>query len=341
MSLRLLIHASLVTVALALPAVVGVACGTPERLNPADFSPPDGGTPTSSSAATTSTTGTGGAGGASAATTTTSSTGGGNGGASSTSGAGGNGGASSASGTGGSGGSGGASSTSGSGGNGGASGSGGMGSTSATSGGGGAGGLGSATSTTASSTSASSTSGAGGSGGGGPVCNTVETSYAIQPSPHVAECTPVVYSSVPPSSGPHYPYWAAFKTYSVPIPTGYWVHSLEHGAVVILYNCPNGCAAELAALDAYLTAIPADPLCVAPLAHRYIVVPDPTLPFTFAATAWGNTLTSNCFDLPALGAFISAHYAMAPENFCFQGTDIEALDGGIPCGNLDAGADGG
>jgi hypothetical protein len=220
-----------------------------------------------------------------------------------------------------------------------------MGSGAAASGSGGAGGVGSAASTTASttasSTSAASTSGAGGSGGGGPVCNTVETNYPVAPSPHVAECSAVAYGSVPPTSGPHYPYWAAFKTYSAPIPAGYWVHSLEHGAVVILYNCPNGCDAELAALDAYLAAIPADPLCVPPLAHRYLVVPDPTLPFTFAAAAWGNGLTSSCFDLPALGAFISAHYAMAPENFCFQGTDLEALDGGIPCGSIDAGADGG
>jgi hypothetical protein len=334
MSSRLLLHGSLVTLALLLPALVGVACGTTERLNPADFSPPDGGTSTSSSATSTGATGSGGAGGASSTTTTTATTsaGGGNGG---------NGGATSSSGVGGSGGSV-ASSTAGVGG--GASGSGGaggMGSGAAASGSGGAGGVGSAAGTTASSTSAASTSGAGGSGGGGPVCNTVETNYPVAPSPHVAECSAVAYGSVPPTSGPHYPYWAAFKTYSAPIPAGYWVHSLEHGAVVILYNCPNGCDAELAALDAYLAAIPADPLCVPPLAHRYIVVPDPTLPFTFAAAAWGNGLTSSCFDLPALGAFISAHYAMAPENFCFQGTDLEALDGGIPCGSIDAGADGG
>lgn len=195
--------------------------------------------------------------------------------------------------------------------------------------------------TTATTSAATTSAGSGGSGGGGATCNTVATAYAVQPSPHVAECTPVVYSSVPPTSGPHYPFWAAFKTYSAPIPTGYWVHSLEHGAVVVLYNCPAGCSAELAALDAYLAALPADPLCVAPLANRFIVLPDPTLPTMFAAAAWGQGLTSDCFDLPALGAFIQANYAKAPENFCFQGTDIEALPGGIPCSGLDGGTDGG
>jgi hypothetical protein len=336
MSSRLLLHGSLVTLALLLPALVGVACGTTERLNPADFSPPDGGTSTSSSATSTGATGSGGAGGASSTTTTTATTsaGGGNGG---------NGGASSSSGVGGSGGSV-ASSTAGVGG--GASGSGGaggMGSGAAASGSGGAGGVGSAAGTTASTAQQRGLhERRWGQRRRRPPCATPSrrtTRSRHRPTSPSAARSRTARSLPPPvrttRTGPR------FKTYSAPIPAGYWVHSLEHGAVVILYNCPNGCDAELAALDAYLAAIPADPLCVPPLAHRYIVVPDPTLPFTFAAAAWGNGLTSSCFDLPALGAFISAHYAMAPENFCFQGTDLEALDGGIPCGSIDAGADGG
>ncbi len=174
-----------------------------------------------------------------------------------------------------------------------------------------------------------------------PSCGTIVTPYAVDPSPHVTECFPVVYSSNPPTSGPHYPYWASFKTYTTPIQRGFTVHDLEHGAIVISYKCSGGCATELAALQAFVDARPADPACVAPVKSRIVIVPDPLLDVPFAAAAWGFALTSQCFDLVALGAFIDAHYAMGPENFCFDGVDVTAADAGIPadCGEAsDAGA---
>ena len=53
----------------------------------------------------------------------------------------------------------------------------------------------------------------------------------------------------PPVFGDHYPTWAAFQTYEYPVPLGYLVHSLEHGAVVVFYDCPEGCAEEVAEGD--------------------------------------------------------------------------------------------
>jgi hypothetical protein len=172
-------------------------------------------------------------------------------------------------------------------------------------------------------------------------CGTTVTQYAIDPSPHIAQCFPVTYSSNPPTSGPHYPIWGAFKTYSAPIPRGFTVHDLEHGAVVISYKCAGGCASEVAALQALVDARPADPGCVAPVKSRIVIAPDPLLATRFAAAAWGFALTSQCFDLPALGAFIDAHYGMGTENFCADGVDVAAPDAGIPadCGEIvDAGA---
>ena len=54
-------------------------------------------------------------------------------------------------------------------------------------------------------------------------------------------------------------------------------------------------------------------------------------------------LRSQCFDLPALGAFIDAHYALGPENFCADGLDVTDPDGGIPadCGEAPDGGDAG
>ena len=213
----------------------------------------------------------------------------------------------------------------------------------------GAGGSGGATAT-----SSGSSGGAGGSGGAAsdagdaavepdsPVnCGTIVTSYAVDPSPHITACFPVLYSSNPPTSGPHYPSWAAFKTYTTPVPRGFTVHDLEHGAVVISYKCAGACAAEVAALQAFVDARPADPICVAPVKSRIVITPDPLLDVPFAAAAWGFALTSQCFDLPALGAFIDAHYGLAPENFCFDGVDVISPDAGVPagCGEVsDAGA---
>jgi hypothetical protein len=117
---------------------------------------------------------------------------------------------------------------------------------------------------------------------------------------------------------------------------------MEHGAIVISYNCPNGCATELADLAAFLNARTADPMCVAPLKLRVIVTPDPLIDTTFAAAAWGAFYKGNCFDFPALGAFFDTYYAKAPENFCFDGIDVTSPDAGTPadCGSaLDAGTD--
>ncbi len=161
-------------------------------------------------------------------------------------------------------------------------------------------------------------------------CATSVAGFPLAAGTHVAQCTPITYATNPPTSGPHYPLWARFKAYADRVPRGFWVHAMEHGAVVVSYNCPGGCAAEVAALVAFLDARPVDPLCTAPVRNRFIVTPDPQLDTVFAASAWGWSLRSDCFDLPALGAFIDAHYAQAPENFCSDGFDPTAPGSGVP-----------
>ncbi|MFO0746555.1 MAG: DUF3105 domain-containing protein [Myxococcota bacterium] len=163
-------------------------------------------------------------------------------------------------------------------------------------------------------------------------CSTVVTTYPVDPSPHVAVCSAVTYSSNPPTSGPHYPIWAQFKVYSEAVPRGYYVHDLEHGAVVVAYNCPEGCADDVAALVAFMAARPADPLCALQTApNRFVVTPDPLLDTRFAATAWGVALTSDCFDLTALGAFLDANYGHGPEAFCSDGVDVTVPGLGTYC----------
>ncbi len=54
---------------------------------------------------------------------------------------------------------------------------------------------------------------------------------------HVAEGSKVDYKFNPPTSGDHYPSWIAKGFYDIPRIDGNLVHSLEHGFIVIWYNC--------------------------------------------------------------------------------------------------------
>jgi hypothetical protein len=149
---------------------------------------------------------------------------------------------------------------------------------------------------------------------------TVETADPpIEGANHVAFCTPVQYGSNPPSSGTHYGSWPVFRAYDKPVPWGFLVHGLEHGAVVISYNCPDGCAADVAVAKQLMQATPARSCGKPPV----ILVPDPTLTVRFAASSWGHTLRAPCLDKDAFAAFIAAHINHGPELFA---TDCGVLD---------------
>src|SRR5204862_5171936 len=73
---------------------------------------------------------------------------------------------------------------------------------------------------------------------------------------HAADGSPLQFASDPPSSGNHYPVWLTTGVYDTPQPTGNWVHSLEHGYIVLLYACPNGCPDLVAQLQQFYEAAP-------------------------------------------------------------------------------------
>jgi hypothetical protein len=54
---------------------------------------------------------------------------------------------------------------------------------------------------------------------------------------HVPDGTKVNYNSNPPTSGPHFVDWTRAGVYDKPVSDGHLVHSLEHGYVIISYNC--------------------------------------------------------------------------------------------------------
>src|SRR6188768_3371545 len=111
----------------------------------------------------------------------------------------------------------------------------------------------------------------------GGACNVVPTTVTGLDQSHVAVCSEVSYPDNPPAGGSHYSQWAAFQSYSFPVPRGFWVHDMEHGAVVYSYNCPDGCAEEVAQVQALIDALPSDPLCSAETPRRVLLTPDPLL----------------------------------------------------------------
>jgi hypothetical protein len=162
----------------------------------------------------------------------------------------------------------------------------------------------------------------------GATCRAIEEGHPNEGNLHMATCSPLTYGTNPPSSGNHYPIWAAYRSYAQPFLPGFWVHSLEHGAVVIGYNCPGGCADEVARAQAFIDALPAD--CPGP-PRRIILLPNPELDVRFAASAWGFTLKADCFDTAAFSAFVAAHYAHGLEDICADGLDpLTAGTGGTP-----------
>ncbi len=54
---------------------------------------------------------------------------------------------------------------------------------------------------------------------------------------HLPEGSKIDYKFNPPTSGDHYPSWISKGFYDTPRPDGNLVHSLEHGYIIIWYDC--------------------------------------------------------------------------------------------------------
>ena len=145
-----------------------------------------------------------------------------------------------------------------------------------------------------------------------PACVATESTPTDEGHSHAPLCSPLTHGTNPPATGAHYIRWPTFRSYERPIPWGYLLHAMEHGAVVIAHNCgTGGCPSELEAARALLG-------CVAPKAcgrPPVILVPDPKLDVRFAAAAWGHLLKASCFDPPTFARFIEAHGNRGPESF--------------------------
>src|SRR4051812_40431001 len=73
----------------------------------------------------------------------------------------------------------------------------------------------------------------------------------------------------PPLGGPHCPMPSACRVWTAAVNRCEWIHNLEHGHLVMAYNCPSGCDDVVAALTSFWTSMPSP--------RRALVTPDPLL----------------------------------------------------------------
>lgn len=144
-------------------------------------------------------------------------------------------------------------------------------------------------------------------------CEALVESHPEEGFNHLTRCDPTTYMTNPPSSGNHYGDWAMYQTYTTPFRAGFWVHNLEHGAVVITYNCPAGCPDEVAQVQSFIDSLSND---CDPLPKRIILLPDPDLDVRFAASAWTFTIKAPCFNRAAFAQFVADHYNHGREDIC-------------------------
>jgi Protein of unknown function (DUF3105) len=177
-------------------------------------------------------------------------------------------------------------------------------------------------------------------GGGCPLgCDPAVEPVADEGAFHVPYCESVQYVHNPPASGFHWPWHSEWGIADQVIQREYWVHNLEHGGIILLYNCPpppnnytpsydgganpvpfecdggvppppNNCAKDITALQNLLKAQKPDKFGVV----RIVLTPDPKLPRKFGAVAWDWSYLADAVDTKVLQCFIDARYGFGPED---------------------------
>lgn len=168
---------------------------------------------------------------------------------------------------------------------------------------------------------------------------------------HITDISGITYTSNPPTSGSHFSAWAKRGVYDKIISDGYLLHSLEHGYIIISYNCgqlakmqkslqyqkedpltttPNDAQALMAAFtpetlpkdtlplpeqfsNASCTKLVSDLRSFLNEYQRIVIVPRPNLDQKIVLTAWGRMEKFSKFEEKKMREFIAAFHNAGPE----------------------------
>jgi hypothetical protein len=107
----------------------------------------------------------------------------------------------------------------------------------------------------------------------------------------------------PPTSGDHCGSTLSCRVHATEQNRCVWLHNLEHGHAVFLYNCPEGCPEIVASLDALRQDA----------GLRAVVAPDSRIPNRVAALLWRRSWVSDTVDPRAVRCLLKHQDAEAPE----------------------------
>ncbi len=116
------------------------------------------------------------------------------------------------------------------------------------------------------------------------------------------------YNSNPPTSGWHYDTPLAAGIYDTPQVDENLVHSLEHGYIIVSYDC-----AKLNGLSCDDLKTKLSDLANQQRIWKLIVVPRDNMDAPIALTAWGRIEKLNTYDENSIRAFVSAWRDKGPE----------------------------
>jgi hypothetical protein len=128
-------------------------------------------------------------------------------------------------------------------------------------------------------------------------------------STHVPIGTPIDYRAHPPTSGSHYPTPAPRGVYPEGMREGFWVHSLEHGYIVLAYRPPVS-PDQIQQFEQLLASFPKSKYGFVKL----VVVPYQEMDHPYAVLAWTWRLWLDRFDRQKVLGFYRAHVDRGPED---------------------------
>lgn len=139
--------------------------------------------------------------------------------------------------------------------------------------------------------------------------NGIGTPVPDEGNTHVDDGTAITYKVYPPSSGTHYNETAPYGFSDVQLKEGNFVHSLEHGAIVLYYK--QSVSADVKEkLKSLMNTLPAGKYGKVKL----VVTPYENMTTPLAIAAWDRLLLMNEFNADEIQTFYTTYVDKGPED---------------------------
>jgi flagellar basal body-associated protein FliL len=141
--------------------------------------------------------------------------------------------------------------------------------------------------------------------------------FPIAAAEHIPEGQKATnYNSDPPTSGQHYPEPAEVGFYEEALPDERLVHNLEHGYIVVYYNCTGLAESDCNDLkEGIRQAMNSAGLVPSTQTLKIIAVPRSDMQSMVTYTSWGRLYRAESFDPEEFTQFVEQNRNQAPEPF--------------------------